>query len=174
MDAAVNPPVQLARTRRGGRRWRLSGGHVLSSCALVLLVTPPPPTPFASHLPAEVPDLGRWDKASGSAELRDGTFLEYELYFDPARAGYELIRYRLSGWDGGEDGPPYSANERLQWQAQLKDLRRYECEPLGSGGCRWREFEKNTEQYKREVQVVMWVLALHRRLLYEREAGLIP
>lgn len=161
----------MARDVTGRRRWRFAGGHALFSAALVVLVAAAPPEGlFVRHLPEGVPDLKRWTKASGAADLSDGTRLEYELYYDPGRADYEVIRYRLSGWDGGEGGP-YSANERMQWQAKLKDLRRYECEKQATGGCRWRELPKDSREYAREVQVVMWVLGLHRRLLYEREAG---
>jgi hypothetical protein len=125
--------------------------------------------PFNNDLPAEVPPLSRWSKASGSAPL-EGAFLQYELYYQPSRADYEVIRYRLTGWSGGGSGP-YSGDERLQWQAALKDLRRYVCEPQAAGGCAWRELDRKGPEYARELQVLMWVLNTHRRLLYERESA---
>ena len=125
--------------------------------------------PFTTELPPGVPELDRWTKASGSAEM-EGTLLQYELYYNPGRADYEVIRYRLTG-RSAQDGEPYSPNERMQWQAALKDLRRFECEPLFAGGCHWRELDKKSPEYARELGMVLRVLGLHRRLLYEREAG---
>lgn len=151
--------------------WRLAGGHVLLSAVFVgVLAAAPPGGGFVRHLPEGVPDLARFSKASGSAEMENGSTLEYELYYQAHRGNYEIIRYRLSGWDGGGSGAPYSTNERLQWQAQVKELRRYVCEPAATG-CRWRELPKDGDEYRRELEVVMWVLSLHRRLLYEREAA---
>jgi hypothetical protein len=125
--------------------------------------------PFTTLMPAEMPPLSRWTKASGGAPLDNGaTYLQYELYYDPGRADYEVIRYRLTGWDGDAAGP-YSSDERLQWQAALKNLRRYKCEPVAGGACRWRELDKKGPEYARELQVLLWVLELHRRLLWERE-----
>ena len=143
---------------------------MFTAAFVALVAAAAPAGGFVKHLPEGVPDLARWSKASGSAEVEQGTSLEYELYYDPRRANYEVIRYRLSGWNGGGEGP-YSANERLQWQSQVKELRRYECEPSPSGGCRWRELPRDGAEYRREVHIVMWVLGLHNRLLHEREAG---
>ncbi len=150
--------------------WRLAQRHALFSSALIVLLAAAPATlPFARNLPPEVPDLSRLTRSSGSAEMEEGRVsLQYELYFDPGRSNYEIIRYRLAGWDGGGDGP-YSSNERLQWQAAQRDLRRYECAPRPSGDCTWLELQKDTPEYRREVQVIMSVLALHRTLLHERE-----
>ena len=142
--------------------------HALFSGALVaLLAASPPELTFTRELPPGVPELARWSKSSGSVE--DGaSSLKYELYYDPNRANYEVIRYRITGWNGGQ-GPAYSSNERLQWQAAQKDLRRFECEPRGSGGCSWRELTKDTPEYRREVPVIMRVLSVHNRLLRDRE-----
>lgn len=148
----------------------LAGGHVLFSGVFVVLVAASPAAQFTKHLPQGVPDLAGFSKASGSAELDNGGSLEYELYYRPDRANYEIIRYRVTGVADGGDGRPYSPNERLQWQAQVKELRRYECEPA-AGDCRWRELPRDGEDYRREVGVVLKVLDLHRRLLFEREGG---
>ena len=152
------------------RGWRVPHAHALFSGALVVLVAAAPANlPFARHVPPEVPDLSRLNKSSGSAEMEDGRVsLQYELYFDAGRSNYEIIRYRLTGWDGGGDGP-YSSNERLQWQAAQRDLRRYECAPRPSGDCTWLEMGKDTPEYRREVPIILRVLGLHRALLHERE-----
>lgn len=149
----------------------MAGGHVFSSGALVvLLAAGPPGMRFVTHLPPVVPDLGQWTKASGSLELENsaGT-LQYELYYSPSRSNYEVIRYRISGWSGG--GQPYSSNERLQWQATQKDPRRFECEPRQAGGCSWRELDKSTAEYRREVPIIIWVLSVHNQLLHAREGA---
>ena len=142
---------------------------MLSGALVVLATGSLRPLPFTKELPPGVPHLSRWTKASGSEEL-DGKLLQYELYFNPGRSDYEVIRYRLTGGIAA-DGQPYSANERLQWQAALKDLRRFECEPLVAGGCHWRELDRKGPEYARELGMVMRVLGLHRRLLYQRESG---
>jgi hypothetical protein len=154
------------------KRWRLAHRHAAFSAALVVLLAAAPATPpFARHLPPQLPDLSRLTRASGSAEMEEGRVsLQYELYFDPNRSNYEIIRYRLAGWDGGGDGP-YSSNERLQWQAAQRDLRRFECTPRPSGDCTWLELGKDTPEYRREVSVIMRVLSLHRTLLHDREGA---
>jgi hypothetical protein len=157
--------------KAGARLRRIfSGRHAMLSGALVVLAAGGlRPLAFTRELPPGVPELSRWNKASGSEEL-DGKLLQYELYYDNGRSDYELIRYRLTG-GSADDGLPYSPNERMQWQAALKDLRRFECEPLAAGGCAWRELDKKSPEYARELRMVLRVLGLHRRLLYEREAG---
>jgi hypothetical protein len=136
---------------------------------IALAAGQPRALPFTSELPSEVPPLSNWSKASGSSALDGGaTFLQYELYYQPSRAYYEVIRYRLTG--GGEQAGSYSEDERLQWQAAQKDLRRYVCEP-GAGGCRWRELEKKGPEYAHELGLLMRVLNLHRRLLEERDGA---
>jgi hypothetical protein len=144
---------------------------VLFAGALVALLaaSPPPATSFTRELPPGVPDLGRWSKASGTAETEDGKALQYELFYDPHRSNYEVIRYRVTGWDGG-GGPAYTSNERLQWQAAQKDVRRFECEARPSGGCTWRQLDQKKPEYHREMPVVLWVLSVHNQLLHEREA----
>ena len=116
-----------------------------------------------------MPDLAAFSKASGSVELEDGKgTLRYELYYKPNRSEYEVIRYRLVGWDGG-GGPSYSSNERLQWQAAQKDVRRFECEPSQTGACSWHEMAKTAPEYRRELPIILWVLNVHNRLLHARE-----
>lgn len=125
---------------------------------------------FALHLPAGLPDTSGWQKVSGSAELTDSSAsVAYEFYVNPARAArYDVIRYRIVGWDGGRGGPPYRPTERLQWHAGDNDLRRYECMPRAEG-CAWREIERNSAEYHQEVPVIVWVLNVHRGLLQQRE-----
>jgi hypothetical protein len=156
------------------RAWRLPGGHSLGIGAFVLVVAAAADTlPFASHLPDAMPDVSHWTKVSGSAELDDGTAaMQYELYVNPGgSAAYELIRWRITGWDGGRGGAPYSSDERLQWQVAQKDLRRYQCEPQPAGRCNWRELTKDTREYHAEMPMVLWVLSVHQALLRSRAGG---
>jgi hypothetical protein len=147
---------------------RLPGGHSLCVGALALSVAWSGPPPFTPQLPKEMPDVSRWRKSSGSAELADGSAsVQYELYVNPdGSGGYELIRWRITGWDGGRGGAPYSSNERLQWQVAQKVLRRYQCDDVGGERCVWREMMKDTEEYHREMPVILWVLSVHQRLAY--------
>jgi hypothetical protein len=125
---------------------------------------------FTSHLPPELPDTSGWEKVSGSAELTDrSASVTYEFYVHPQRAArYDVIRYRIVGWDGGPGGPVYRPTERLQWQAGSNDLRRYECVPGGPHGCEWRQLVRGSDEYHREMPVVLWVLSVHRGLLQDR------
>ncbi|HET8645643.1 MAG TPA: hypothetical protein VFO85_09160, partial [Vicinamibacteria bacterium] len=114
----MDSPSQPARKVPLRRRWHVPGGHMLLSLSLAALVAAAPQGGFVGHLPEGVPGLERWNKASGSAQLENGASIDYELYYDSGRADYELIRYRISGWDGG-GGPPYSSNEKMQWQVHV-------------------------------------------------------
>jgi hypothetical protein len=125
---------------------------------------------FADHLPAELPSVGAWEKVSGSAELPDGSAsLHYEFYVNPKfGARYEVVRYRIVGWDKTADGTPYAPTERLQWQAGRTEMRRYECVPAASR-CVWKEMERGSAEYRRETPVIIWVLSVHNRLLQQRD-----
>lgn len=155
------------------RWWRRFHGPAVAAAVLGLAAAAALPVAqgFALHLPAGLPDISRWQKVSGSAALTDGSAaVTYEFYVNPARAArYDVIRYRIVGWDGGAGGPPYRPTERLQWQAGDNDLRRYECMPGQAEGCAWREIERNSTEYHREMPVILWVLNVHRGLLEERE-----
>ena len=154
------------------RWWRRLRGPAAGAAVLVLAAAAALPVAqgFALHLPAELPDLSAWQKVSGSAALTDGSAsVTYEFYVNPTRAArYDVIRYRIVGWDGGPGGSPYRPTERLQWQAGDNDLRRYECSPGEGDGCVWRQIERNTPEYHREMPVILWVLNVHRGLLEER------
>jgi hypothetical protein len=128
--------------------------------------------PFAATLPAGLPSMQGWEKITGEVTLDNPRLrVQYEFYVNPVRpALYELIRYRVTVPDrpaGAEDYPPL---EKLQWQAGQQDLRRFECAPgaeLGSP-CRWRELVQGSEEYHREVPVILWLYGVHRRLLLEQ------
>jgi len=126
---------------------------------------------FVSYLPEALPDVSKWEKMSGSAEIKnpDGR-LEYELFVNPVRLGqYSLSRYRFSPrLQSSRDAYPSSANEKLQWDRDGRDVRRFEC--LGGGRkCDWRELPKGLAAYDSELAALLRVYALHSELLYQRE-----
>jgi len=141
---------------------------------LVLALLPLPRLlPLAATLPEGLPSMQHWEKITGDAELTNPRLrVQYEFYVNPVRPGlYELIRYRVTLPEGSAGADDYPALEKLQWQAGLKDLRRFECGPGAepASPCRWRELVQGSAEYHREMPVILWLYGLHRRLLAERE-----
>jgi len=130
---------------------------------------------FAAALPPGLPDVTGWERSAGSAELENPRrSVAYELLVHPDRpAVYSVTRYRtrLAAQDGA-GGPGW--HEKLQWDRDGKDVRRYTCEkPAGATRrpCRWREFARGSAEYDLEMPVILSIYALHARLLSERDAG---
>lgn len=124
---------------------------------------------FTPHLPDGVPDVSRWEKATGSAELGEPRYLvEYELYVSPTRSGvYGLTRYRFS-----RVGAAQPASEKLQWDRDGRDVRRYECAPSDAAHrqpCQWRELPRGSAEYIGELGSLMSVYNLHVVLLRQRD-----
>jgi hypothetical protein len=144
---------------------------VWKPAALALLLTAAVPVragaPFTAPLPDGLPSLQTWERIAGDAVVDDPALhVEYEFYVNPERpALYELIRYRVSRADGTiTDQHP--GLEKLQWQAGERDFRRFECFPApGSVGCRWRRMRQGSDEFTREVSVILWLYGVHRRLL---------
>lgn len=128
---------------------------------------------FVSHLPAALPDVSKWQKMSGSAEIKDPDGrLEYELFVNPLRLGqYSLSRYRFSARHRKtRDAHPSFASEKLQWDLDGKDVRRFEC--VGGGrNCDWRELPKGLAAYDGELSALLRIYALHSELLRRRDKG---
>jgi hypothetical protein len=128
---------------------------------------------FVTYLPAALPDVSRWQKMSGSAEIKnpDGR-LEYELFVNPLRLGqYSVSRYRLSLRNQeGRDAYPSSDNEKLQWDRDGSDVRRFECNG-GGRNCAWRELPKGLAAYDSEMPALLRTYALHAEVLRRRDAG---
>ena len=128
---------------------------------------------FVAYLPAPLPDVSTWEKMSGRAEIEDPEGrLEYELFVNPGRPGqYSLSRYRFSARQQAvRDAYPSIANEKLQWDRDGRDVRRFEC--MGGGrNCDWRELPKGLAAYDGELAALLRIYALHSELLRRREAG---
>jgi hypothetical protein len=120
--------------------------------------------PFASSLPDSVGDVTGWTVVTGDfrTQTARGT---YRLYVNPARAGmYQLMRYRVELL-----APPSAAEERPGHAERVAFVRRPGTrEPMvcwewqGPGPApSWRELSAGSEEYLREMHVLMRVLAAH-------------
>src|SRR5688572_12868961 len=109
---------------------------------LVLALLPLPRLlPLAPTLPKGLPSLQDWEKITGEFDLENPRLrVQYEFYVNPVRPGlYELIRYRVTLPEASAGASDYPALEKLQWQAGLKDMRRFECGPGAepASPCLW-------------------------------------
>jgi hypothetical protein len=139
--------------------------------ALILALTATPlavVAQFSEKVPMAVPSVEGWERIVGDLELaRPHVAVQYEFYVNPARPGtYEVVRYRVT--DLGpvpKDKTRYPTTEKLQWDRDGRDLRRFECvERVASGpGCAWHEMEKNGADYAREVPVLLWLYGAHNQ-----------
>jgi hypothetical protein len=119
---------------------------------------------FEVRLPPELPDVSRWELSSGRAEMAAQRSVDYELYVSPERPSvYSVTRYRER-----------QASEKLQWDRDGRDVRRYECVPneaAAGAPCRWREFARGTSEYDGELRTLTAVYFLHAARLHGREAA---
>jgi hypothetical protein len=129
---------------------------------------------FVATLPQGLPDLRTWEKSTGWAELDSPRrTVEYELYVGPQRQGvYSVTRYRITIKDPHEQRKSgITPIEKLQWDLDGRDVRRFECAPPSGRGahCTWKQIPTGSPEYLREMPVLLSVYGLHRRLLYERD-----
>ena len=121
---------------------------------------------FSKDVPMAIPSVEGWERITGDLEFaRQLVAVQYEFYVNPARpAAYEVVRYRVT--DLGpvpKDKARYPTTEKLQWDRDGRDLRRFECvqrAPAGAG-CAWQEMEKGGPDYLREVPVLLWLYGAH-------------
>ena len=131
---------------------------------------------LGSSLPEGVPSVAGWERVAGEADFTNPDFsVRYEFFVRPGRAGaYEVVRYRFEG--PGATG--FALHERLQWDKDGREVHRYECRPAEppdvGDGCAWREPPRDSQSYRNEVRVVLWLYDLHRRLREARDAGELP
>jgi hypothetical protein len=131
--------------------------------------------PFSAELPRDVPTAtSGWERISGDLEFESPRIsVQYEFFVNPARpAIYELVRYRIVELGPVVESRRYPTTEKLQWDRDGRDLRRFECMPAPRSGCAWREMEKGTPDYLREVPVLMWLYGMHRRVSRDRAEDL--
>jgi len=123
--------------------------------------------PFTSRVPPELPAFQGWERITGDIEVESPRLaIQYEFFVNPKRqASYEVVRYRIVQLDAPADRP-YATTEKLQWDRDGRDVRRFEC-VAKSSGCAWREMEKGSSDYLREVPVILWIYGLHRKAALE-------
>lgn len=144
----------------------------VGAVALVILLLPPlQGGDLARTFPEAVPRVEGWEKITGDVEIyRPALTVKYEFYVNPKRFGfYEVVRYRITPSDP-RTTEDYGTNEKLQWDMDGRNLRRFECSEEGQ----WRELPRGSREYHREAGVIIWLYGLHRRLLHEREKGSGP
>lgn len=149
--------------------------RVLKTIAVAVLIftaTPLAVANFAAHVPAMVPSVEGWERLTGDLELQDPRVaVQYEFYVNPARpALYEVVRYRVTNRAPQRAGQrPYPTTEKLQWDRDGRDLRRFECvEPRAQAECAWQEMEKGSDGYLREVGVLLWLYGEHHKITQTR------
>lgn len=125
---------------------------------------------FSLLVPDAVPSVRGWERITADFGVDDPpTRVEYELYVNPARpATYEIVRYRITERADTPAARHYAGTEKLQWDRDGRDVRRYECVPRGAADprpCQWREMAKASEEYAREVPVMLWLYGLHHAQL---------
>jgi hypothetical protein len=140
---------------------------------LAVTATPFAVALFSRSVPQAVPSVLGWERITGDLVFEDPRVaVQYEFYVNPARpAIYEVVRYRVT--DLGpvvKDKVRYPTTERLQWDRDGRDLRRFECvESAANGaGCAWHEMEKGGADYVREVPVLLWLYNAHHQVTRSR------
>jgi hypothetical protein len=120
---------------------------------------------FSAQLPQGLPDMAKWERIRGTFEVQTPPVkLEYELYVAPARpAVYAVTRYRITPKNAKLPG-----HEKLQWDRNGTDVRRYECvpeAPTRSTPCRWNEFFRGSPEYDGELGPLLSVYGISARQL---------
>jgi hypothetical protein len=125
---------------------------------------------FTPQLPPELPDVSRWETSWGRVEFptKPPILLEYQLYVAPGRpAVYSVTRYRFTQKNAQE-----AAHEKLQWDRNGRDVRRYDCVPENKARtmpCRWVELPHGSVAYNDELPPLLRVYSTHAQLLQERD-----
>jgi hypothetical protein len=124
---------------------------------------------FSPALPPGLPDVTGWETRSATVELTNPpTRLEYQLLVDPGRpAVYSVTRYRFTPRDASR-----AAHEKLQWDRNGVDVRRYACvpQPAAPGGpCRWEELLRGSAAYDLELVPLLRVYDTHRKMSNRRQ-----
>jgi hypothetical protein len=128
---------------------------------------------FSEKVPMAVPSVEGWERIAGDLEFASPhVAVQYEFYVNPARpAVYEVVRYRITSLGPGRKGEPrYPSTEKLQWDRNGRDLRRFECVRAAADGasCSWHEMEKGGADYLREVPVLLWLYGAHHKRMNDR------
>jgi hypothetical protein len=140
----------------------------IAVAVLALTATPLAVAQFSKSVPQTIPSVRGWERITGDLVFEDPRVaVQYEFYVNPARpAIYEVVRYRVT--DLGPvrtDKARYPTTEKLQWDRDGRDLRRFECVAASAAeaGCSWQEMEKGGAHYLREVPVLLWLYGAHQK-----------
>ena len=82
-----------------------------------------------------------------------------------------MVRYRVTDLGPVPKGKSrYATTEKLQWDRDGRDVRRFECLPSAAraSGCSWQEMEKGSADYVREVPVLLWLYGAHNKVVQDR------
>jgi hypothetical protein len=146
--------------------------------AAILAVTTAPfaVAQFSKKVPMAIPSVQGWERITGDLEFESPRVaVQYEFYINPARpAAYEVVRYRVTDLGPARtDKPRYPTTEKLQWDRDGRDVRRFECveNSAGEAGCAWQEMEKGGADYLREVPVLLWLYGAHHKSTQGRAAS---
>lgn len=133
---------------------------------LAVTATPFATGTFSHDAPGVVPSTRGWERISGDVEFDTPRIaVRYEFLVNPERPLiYEIVRYRVTRL-GGADGARTDGNEKLQWDRDGRDLRRFECLSHGPADrpCAWREMDKDAAEYRDEVPMLLKIYAAHNR-----------
>jgi hypothetical protein len=140
----------------------------------ILLAAAAPPAAaagFAADLPAAVADVAGWEVVSGEfvgARLAG----RYRFYVNPRRpALYQLMRFRVHMVaPASQAEQEHRASERLVWNAHPGKAR-----PLLAWertGESWRPLAHGSDEYVRQLGLLMHVLGVHRAAQTGRAAPL--
>ena len=153
--------------RARGLAWALIVAALASAAACATTAR------LAGHLPADLPDVSRWERSDGEVDFAGPRrTIEYRLYVDPTRPGfYAVTRYRITHANPDERlATDHTDRERLQWHKGGRDVRRYECVPAQRGKpCAWRELEKGGAEFLEMMPTLLQLYAMHSSLLHERD-----
>jgi hypothetical protein len=144
---------------------------------LAFTATPLAVAQFSTRVPMAIPSVEGWERITGDLEFQDPRVaIQYEFYVNPERrAAYEVVRYRVTDLGPARnDEPRPPATEKLQWDRDGRDVRRFECVDRAAGrtGCDWHEMEKGGADYVREVLVLLRLYDAHNRMMQARAAKL--
>ena len=148
----------------------------LKACAAAFLALATGPlaglSPFARTVPLDLPHFQGWERISGDVQLESPRMsVQYEFFVNPARpAIYEVVRYRIVELDFTE-ARRYPTTEKLQWDRDGRDVRRFECAGEPGQACAWREMAKGGDDYTREIPVLIWLYGLHNGISRDQARG---
>jgi hypothetical protein len=120
---------------------------------------------FAFALPEGVGDVAAWETVSGEFETETMRGA-YRFYVNPVRAAmYQVMRYRVElVGAAGVSARARGSAERVAFVRRPGAREPLACWERQAPGVTpaWRRIGAETEEYRREMTVLMQVLAVHR------------